>query len=117
MARPNRRRIGPLLVAPDGRTPLTAVMWRCSKCRETKPETDFSLTDASGRRRASCKACEAIRQAALRTRERRASGVLRGSAASDLRSSVSVRVQGSARLHFAPDGLDSCSISQLVGGA
>lgn len=88
MARPNRRRIGPLLVAPDGRTPLTAVMWRCSKCREAKPETEFPVTDgATGRRRAACKPCEATRQATLRSRERRSSGT---SCTSDLRVTVTV---------------------------
>ncbi len=118
MARRNTRKVGPLLVAADGRTPLTAVMWRCSKCREAKPETEFPVTDgATGRRRASCKGCEAVRQATLRARERRSSGVLRPSPASHRHDSVSVRVQGSARLHFAPDDIDSCSLSQLVGGA
>ena len=106
MPRVNRRRVGPLLVAPDGRTPLTAVMWRCSKCREAKPEADFTVTDgATGRRRAACKACESPRLAVRTIRDRRDSGA------------VSVRVQGTARLRFAADGLDSLSIAQLVGGA
>lgn len=62
MARINRRRVGPLLVAADGRTPLTAVMWRCSKCREPKPESAFVVTDGrTGRRRAACKDCENLR--------------------------------------------------------
>lgn len=118
MARRNTRQVGPLLVASDGRTPLTAVMWRCSKCHEAKPETEFTVTDgATGRRRASCKPCEALRLAVRDARATRASGVLRTSPASSRHDSVSVRVQGSARLHFAPDGIDRCSISQLVGGA
>ena len=107
MPRRQTRRIGPLLVAPDGRTPLTAVMWRCSKCREAKPETDFTVTDAaSGRRRASCKPCEAAR---LRNRNGRPEHrTVRVSAP----ATVTVRVRPDALADFA--GL---SISQLVGGA
>jgi hypothetical protein len=98
------RRIGALLVAPDGRTPLTAVMWRCSACREVKPEADFGVTDpTSGRRRAACKPCEAARLRAVRRgRDVRVSAP----------ATVTVRVRPDALSDFA--GL---SLSQLVGGA
>lgn len=108
MPRPVTRRIGPLLVAPDGRTPLTAVMWRCSKCRETKPESAFVVTDGrTGRRRAACKDCEnlRLRVRAARDGERR---TVRVSAP----ATVTVRVRPQAFADF-----DSCSVSQLVGGA
>ncbi len=105
--RRSSRRIGPLLVGPDGRTPLTAVMWRCSKCGEAKPASDFTITDAScGRRRAACKPCEAAR---LRVRSSRTDHrTVRVSAP----ATVTVRVRPDALADFA--GL---SISQLVGGA
>lgn len=61
-----------LLVAADGRTPLTPVLWRCTSCGELKPEADFTVTDgATGRRRASCRPCEADRLFARSRAERR----------------------------------------------
>ena len=38
---------------------------RCTKCGETKPITDFH-SNGGGRRRASCKSCESMRNAARR---------------------------------------------------
>lgn len=110
MPRPVTRRIGPLLVAPDGRTPLTAVMWRCSKCGEAKPASDFTITDAArGRRRAACKPCEAAR---LRERDRAPRKHDRRSVRVSAPATVTVRVRPEALADLA--GL---SIAQLVGGA
>lgn len=115
MPRPVTRRIGPLLVAPDGRTPLTAVMWRCSKCGEAKPASDFTITDAArGRRRAACKPCEAAR---LRERDRTAAP--RAPRAHDRRT-VRVSAPATVTVRVRPEALDgfaACSIAQLVGGA
>lgn len=103
MPRPRRnaRRVGPLLVASDGRTPLTPVLWRCRGCGEVKPEHAYSVTDVKrDRRRARCKDCEKVR---ARARQK----------------GVSVRPLRRQRRHVAlhrPSFLGA-AIQQLMGGA